>query len=319
MASNVNENVSEVQSRDIFSLGESNDEAPTCLTPEIKKRKLVSSVWNYAEKISGNKAKCKKCSKEMSISTSSIRYHLNNVHAIKFDNSDEATQGPSKIISEKSPQQLISSFAIPKSKTAAITRKISEMIAKDFHPFNMVMGEGFRSLVSYLAPGYTVPHRTSFMRTHLPEMYNGLKINVKSALKNVTHFTLTTDMWTDDYVHNSYISVTAHFIDDNWNMVAYVLATRHMKVSHTADNIAIELKEILRDWDLSERTPSIVTDEGANVIKAVKLLKWHHLTCFAHKLNLCLNRYGIDLVPDVFRLVNKCKEIVKCLQNTIPI
>ena len=142
MASNVNENVSEVQSRDIFSLGESNDEAPTCLTPEIKKRKLVSSVWNYAEKISGNKAKCKKCSKEMSISTSSIRYHLNNVHAIKFDNSDEATQGPSKIISEKSPQQLISSFAIPKSKTAAITRKISEMIAKDFHPFNMVMGEG---------------------------------------------------------------------------------------------------------------------------------------------------------------------------------
>ena len=45
------------------------------------------------------------------------------------------------------------------------------------------------------------------------------------------------------------------------------------------------------------------------------MLKWHHLTCFAHKLNLCLNRYGIDLVPDVFRLVNKCKEIVKCFRH----
>lgn len=51
----------------------------------------------------------------------------------------------------------------PSSKQAQkITRTICEMMAIDAEPFGIVEREGFRKLMSVLAPQYSIPHRTHF-------------------------------------------------------------------------------------------------------------------------------------------------------------
>ena len=45
-------------------------------------------------------------------------------------------------------------------------------------------------------------------------------------------------MWTDDYRKISYISLTVHYIDDNWQLNEQILAaSRFPDVSHTANQI----------------------------------------------------------------------------------
>ena len=55
--------------------------------------------------------------------------------------------------------------------------------------------------------------------------------------------------------------------------------------------------------------PTLVTDQESNVVKATKILRWNHLACFAHKVNLCLTAYGLDKVLDCSKLVIKCQTL----------
>ena len=196
-----------------------------------------------------------------------------------------------------------------------ITEKITKFIVKDFQPYNVVSGEGFLDLMKCIVPGYKVPHRTTFMRTQVPAMYEGVKKVVELSLKNAEHVTLTVDMWQDDYIHNSYLSVTAHFIDSNWSMKSYVLTTKVLNTKHTSENIVVELRKIVNSWGLGGKCPFFVTDEGSNMIKAAKILKWNHFKCFAHRLNLSINKYGMDMVADTAKLTSKAKSIVHCFRN----
>ena len=55
----------------------------------------------------------------------------------------------------------------------------------------------------------------------------------------------------------------------------------------------------------------MVSDQGLNIKKAAEIGKLHHLFCFAHKLDLCLTTYGVNLVEDYSHLITKCKDIIK--------
>ncbi len=103
---------------------------------------------------------------------------------------------------------------LPKGKVSLISKAITNFIEWDLYPLNLVSGMGFQSLMKLLEPRYIIPHRTTFMRTHIPEAYNEMKAQVKSELQESTRICLTTDLWTGDYKHCSYMGVTAHFIND---------------------------------------------------------------------------------------------------------
>ena len=80
------------------------------------------------------------------------------------------------------------------------------------------------------------------MQSLLPERYQSVKCKVLEELAEIQACSLTCDFWTAR-TSKSYITVTCHFIDDSWKMKAYVLATNHVEVSHTAENVAQELKK----------------------------------------------------------------------------
>ena len=60
-------------------------------------------------------------------------------------------------------------------------------------------------------------------------------------LKTATAVALTQDRWTS-CATESFLAVTAHFIDPQWNLKAAVLQTKKVEGSHTAENIAQSLE-----------------------------------------------------------------------------
>ncbi|XP_031723874.1 zinc finger BED domain-containing protein 4-like [Anarrhichthys ocellatus] len=106
-----------------------------------------------------------------------------------------------------------------------------------------------------------------------------------------------------------YLSITVHFISDDWELCNHSLQTSYFPDDHTGEIIAQGLREALESWRLGEeRQVALTTDSGANIVKAVELNNWRRLQCFGHRLHLAIERSVKD--ARIERAVGVCKRIV---------
>jgi zinc finger BED domain-containing protein 1 (E3 SUMO-protein ligase ZBED1) len=201
------------------------------------KKRQRSSVWKFFTKLPKGKAQCPKCSVLLSASsTTTLKYHLLELHKIDCDASE--SQDKKK---KTETQSTLQSYGIvaksSKKQSVRITAEIAKMIVMDMHPPYMVQHDGFQEFVKFAFPGYELPHRTTFSRTHIRNLYNSIKESVKKELRELDSLCITTDLWTDRYKQNGYMSVTAHFIDKEWEMKSRVLSTRVLNCSHTGSPV----------------------------------------------------------------------------------
>ena len=109
--------------------------------------------------------------------------------------------------------------------------------------------------------------------------------SVRSELQR----TLTTDLWSSATMA-PYMSLTVHFIDQDWKLVSKCLQTSFLPEDHTAVNLADALQDTMREWELSaDKVSSLTTNSGANIKAAVRNLGWPWLSCFGHNLNLAVS------------------------------
>ena len=93
-------------------------------------------------------------------------------------------------------------------------------------------------------------------------------------------------MWTSNATE-AYLTVTAHYIDDNWRMVSRVLPTREIPKRHTGVNIASRLQTVAKEWNIpDDHIVAIVHDNAANMTVEVG---WDDVSCFGHTLQLAIN------------------------------
>ncbi len=93
------------------------------------------------------------------------------------------------------------------------------------------------------------------------------------------------------------MTVTAHFIDEDWKAQSLVLETKQMEESHTGRNIAAQLSEVADAFEIPEaKRVSVVCDNAANMALCVETLKESHewsemqgVRCAGHTLQLCIN------------------------------
>ena len=100
-----------------------------------------------------------------------------------------------------------------------------------------------------IEPRYVVPSRPHFSQKVIPALYEENKSAVVHHLSNASAVALTTDGWTSRATE-SYLTVTAHHITSEWDMVSHVLQTRPIYDQHTSVNLAAALKEAVLEWDL---------------------------------------------------------------------
>ena len=97
------------------------------------------------------------------------------------------------------------------------------------------------------------------------------------------HVGLTSDIWTSAATQG-YITVTAHFISDNWKFCSRVLLTKEMGKRHTGINISERLLEAAKEWGITdEHVSGLVRDNAANAVLGADLTGWPHFGCAAHR------------------------------------
>lgn len=113
-----------------------------------------------------------------------------------------------------------------------------------------------------------------------------MKTEVVESLSNAQRVAITMDGWTS-CATQSYITVTAHHIDNDWNMKNHVLQTRAFNEAHTGQNLSAFLCDVCCEWKLSDKKPALVTDNARNMLLAGASAEMEpHIRCIAHTLNL---------------------------------
>ncbi|KAI4799076.1 hypothetical protein KUCAC02_019243, partial [Chaenocephalus aceratus] len=105
-----------------------------------------------------------------------------------------------------------------------ITDLLINFVVKDVRPLSALSGEGFRDIMKFFEPGYKIPsHATLWSNIML--QYNTVKARIVNEMKDKS-VSLTTDLWTSCTM-DPYITITAHYITDTWEIKSRVLRGLH--------------------------------------------------------------------------------------------
>lgn len=210
-------------------------------------------------------------------------------------------------------QSTISAFAV-KPMSAVKREKIDEQlltfIIKGYHAFNMVECPEFKRFCYLLNHNYDTPSRKTLSNSLLSKVFDRTLSEVRNDIAtNASFISLTTDGWTS-IKHESFFAVTAHFIDRNYCLKSYLLSCFKFSGQHTAENIAQELRNTAKVWDIQHKIVACTTDNAANMVKAVQLCNWWHVPCFAHSLNLVVQN-SLELIAETRSKVRSVVEHFK--------
>lgn len=164
-----------------------------------------------------------------------------------------------------------------------------EFVVKDLQAYSIVESSSFRKFVAKLNPGYSLPARKTLSTNMMTSKYAEVSGKIMAELDKTNSVCITTDAWTSRN-NDSFIAVTCHFVDVESERLKSVLLSCFLTTErHTSENLADELKRVLREWGVWHKAVAIVTDNCANIVNAVEhQLKKKHVGCFAHTLNLAV-------------------------------
>lgn len=164
----------------------------------------------------------------------------------------------------------------------------------DTRPLNIAQSDSFRKFIKELDPAFKIPSVKSIKQT-IQEAYNYTLPLIQQFIENNSiSVSLTTDMWTGRN-RQGFLGVTCSFLDKNFTIHEIILTVEYIRYPHTAENISDALFIILDQWELRDKVNVIVTDNGANMKKAIKdmsqfalNIKWQ--PCSAHTLQLVIGK-----------------------------
>ena len=92
-----------------------------------------------------------------------------------------------------------------------------------------------------------------------------LKILLENTCESAS---LTIDLWTAKSKHE-YISITLHWMLEDFKIYNYLFCMKHMPYPYTGTNIISFLKNKVVEFGLKEKITCIVTDNGSNMVNAI--------------------------------------------------
>ena len=122
---------------------------------------------------------------------------------------------------------------------------VLQVIVKDMRPLSLVEGEAFIDIIEYACPGFKCPSRSWFTKQLEKAYQHALEDLKKDLKKRSSKITLTTDAWTS-IATEAYLGVTCHYINDNWEMVSFVLCTKPLEDDTLQKTLLAGLKRLPR-------------------------------------------------------------------------
>ena len=175
----------------------------------------------------------------------------------------------------------------------------------------MVQGRGFKMFCNALNPRFQVPTKKTVAK-YLTAIYDEEKEKLVGEMAGKT-FSATTDLWTSNALQG-YITVTGHYLSSDWALHSKVLATRVVHDRHTGTNIASEVNKIFSEFKL-DKPLAIVTDNAANMGIAARELGIHHVHCYAHTLQLAIEK-GLK-ITQISKTLGSARKLVSHFSHSV--
>lgn len=267
-----------------------------------------SEVWQHFKlhRTIKDKAFCNVCKigiTQVSSSTTNLSKHLLMKHSIKTETSSKPKKMPNDETNSAATSSTLTTLwnrkvPYPRDhhKQTELTKMIAKFIYTDMQPISVVEDPGFKELMAYVDPKYQMPSRTHMMEKVLRQEFQKKNIFVRESLSEAKAVSLTTDAWTSRATDN-YITVTAHAVMPDWSMKSFVLSTKLSNESHTSEFLLESLTTTISEWNLEAKLANIyvTTDNARNITKALENSTYIGVRCFAHSMNLTVQRGLADL------------------------
>ena len=175
------------------------------------------------------------------------------------------------------------------------------MVIKHEYPFSIVEHKGFINFIQTAQPWFFLPGRKT-LRNDCVKLFQQLKRFEMENINKIKHLTIMTDLWTSSDL-TGYMVVTAHYINDKWNLIKRIISFRPLLSPHTGQVISDRLSQILLEWKALNKVAFVTLDNASSNNVAVSRLQrfihdrsqtpgipatsnFFHIRCAAHVINL---------------------------------
>ncbi|XP_060761342.1 zinc finger BED domain-containing protein 4-like [Neoarius graeffei] len=288
---------------------------------------MTSPVWTFF-KVSEADVKlavCNVCndaiprggSTPRQFNTTNLIRHLRIRHSTEYAEYEKLVK-PKATGSSPSPSQPTLSESLhrrePYSRESKrwkdITSKVMEFVCLGEQPLSVVEEKSFRRMMTCLDPRYDAPSRRYLTDVCLPQLYQTVYAHIETLLKANVSISFTSDIWSADACPMSLLSLTAHFIDANFERHNIVLHCQEFTGSHSAEALVGAYRCMFQSWGIqTERIHAILTDNAKNMQKAMRDADFPGLPCMAHTLQLAVHE-GILSQRSISDIVASGRRIV---------
>lgn len=137
-------------------------------------------------------------------------------------------------------------------------------------PFSTIQHASFEKMVTTLSGrAIRIPSSSSFINL-LSKRFENMKMALIDLLAEQNQICITCDVWSSRA--QSYLGMTVHFLNDEFERQSYVLAFRELKCKQTNDVLARVISDVLNDFNITiDKVTHIITDGCAAFCKAFKV------------------------------------------------
>ncbi|XP_010265296.1 PREDICTED: uncharacterized protein LOC104603063 isoform X2 [Nelumbo nucifera] len=149
------------------------------------------------------------------------------------------------------------------------------------------------------------------------EVFKSMRDDVKAYMEQVnSRVSITLDFWTS-YEQVSYMSVKAHWIDENWSLHNILLDISHIPYPCGGTNIYQSLVKVLKMYNIESRILSCTHDNSQNAmhLDGQKVVPFCYIPCAARTLNLIIE----DGLRTVKPVISKIREFVLEMNASVEI
>jgi len=198
----------------------------------------------------------------------------------------------------------------------------SMILSNDF-PFEFFEREGMRNFMKVLNPNIVLPP-VDVIEAYVSDLYMKEKLKLKQELATIPNrVSLTFDLW-ESNTAETYICLTAHFVDADWKLNSKVL--NFCVVLPTVAEMCERMVEFLSDWGIEKKIFSLTLEDSFKNNILQEQMKSHlglqngllcdgeffHVHCFARVLKLIVEE-GLKLVSGV---VSKIRESILFVRDS---
>ena len=284
-----------------------------------RKTKTYSEAWNYFDLQNmqhPTKVVCRKCGQVYSKSSgiSTLKEHLKKAHGITIDNI--------KKIQTKLNFPRVDPW--PNEEKLIRDQALVEWVIVNLQPFSVVSNIQFIKLVNTLDPRYNLPGRT-LLKEKVTKYFDEMRENIKLDVEKIPgKVSLTCDMWTSTLTNNSFLGLTIHYINKEWQLRHFLLDIISFNERHTANNITDTIMSVLNEFRIKEKILAITTDNATTMMSVGRLITgrleyevinstFGYYRCAEHIINLAAQQ-GLELIDDAILNV---RQLMKKIKNSV--